>query len=190
MQVLTKTEVDRKKELLLKKLKDGAIFVYPTDTIYSIGCHAQDEKAVKRVREIKQRPEKPFSVIAPSKQWIYDNLDVDDRAESWVSKLPGPYTLILRLRNREAVAPNVHPGNHTLAVRMPDHWIQAFVRALGAPIITPSANISSHEPMTSVDDIDPSIMSKIDFLFDEGEKKGRPSQLVDLSSEEERVIVR
>jgi tRNA threonylcarbamoyl adenosine modification protein (Sua5/YciO/YrdC/YwlC family) len=190
MQVLTKTEVDRKQEVLLKKLRDGAVFVYPTDTIYGIGCHANHDQAVRKVRDIKQRPDKPFSVIAPSKQWIYQNFEIDEKAESWISRLPGPYTLILRPKSKDIVASSVHPDNNTLAVRMPDHWIHGFVRALGEPVITPSANISGQEPMTSVENIDPAIKSKIDFIFDDGEKKGRPSKLVDLTGEEEKVIVR
>lgn len=182
MQVLSKEEVERKKETLLDKIRKGALFIYPTDTIYGIGCSALNEKSVKKVREIKERPDKPFSVIIPSKEWISTNCETTEQVMKWVMKLPGPYTLILKLKNKQAIAKPVNTGIATIGIRIPDHWISDFVKELGVPIITPSANISGKEVMTSEEDMDPAFRAKVDYMFDEGEKKGQPSQIVDLSS--------
>jgi tRNA threonylcarbamoyl adenosine modification protein (Sua5/YciO/YrdC/YwlC family) len=187
MQILSKEEVERKKDILFGKIKDGAVFIYPTDTIYGIGCSALDEKAVQKVRRIKQRPDKPFSIIAPSKNWISDNCDAK-KAGNWLKRLPGPYTLILKLKNKNAVAKSVNQGIGTIGVRIPDHWISSFVQELGVPIITPSANVSGREVMTTVDDLDAQLRAHTDFLFDEGERKGSPSKIIDLTGKKEVVL--
>lgn len=187
MQVFTKIEVDRKKEILQKKIQSGAVFIYPTDTVYGIGCSALDEKAVKRVREIKQRADKPFSVIVPSKEWIRKNCVVDKKAEPWIEKLPGPYTLILK-EKKKVVARSVNKGMKTVGVRIPDHWISDFVKEMGIPIITPSANITGKEVMTSIDNLDPEIKSKTDFMFDEDALKGKPSKIIDLTGKKEVIL--
>jgi L-threonylcarbamoyladenylate synthase len=162
-------------------LKEGKIFVYPTDTIYGIGCDATNDQAVKRVRKIKERPDKPFSVIAPSKEWIKENCHLNGQDEEWLGKIPGPYTLILNLKNKEAISSSVNDGMDTIGVRMPDHWILDVVSAYGKPIITPSANVSGREFMTSKEDMDPQIRSGTNVLLYEGEKKGQPSTIVNLA---------
>ena len=54
-------------------IRKGKIFIYPTDTIYGLGCDALNEKSVEKIKEIKKRDkDKPLSVIAPSKKWIFD----------------------------------------------------------------------------------------------------------------------
>ena len=74
------------------------VFIYPTDTIYGIGCDATNDKLVEKIREIKQRENKPFSIIAPSVQWILDNFNVNVRL---IDKyLPGPYTLLLEKKQK------------------------------------------------------------------------------------------
>ena len=65
MQILNKDEYYLRRSELLNKINGGAIFIYPTDTIYGLGANALDQKAVTRIRDAKERPENPFSVIAP-----------------------------------------------------------------------------------------------------------------------------
>ena len=77
---------------IARQIKSGAIFIYPTDTVYGLGCNAEDIRAVKKLRQIKGT-DHPFSVIAPSKQWIQDRLNV--KFPEFLEKLPGPVTLIM-----------------------------------------------------------------------------------------------
>ena len=98
MPLISKTELDQRKDVFLDEIKSGIVFVYPTDTIYGIGCDATNSSSVLKVRNIKERNDLPFSVVAPSKDWIRDNCEVDAKAEQWLDKLPGPYTLILKLK--------------------------------------------------------------------------------------------
>ena len=73
------------------------IYVYPTDTIYGIGCDATNDKLVLKIRSIKKRDEKPFSIIAPSKDWIKNNFEIIH--PEYLDKLPGPYTLVMKPKN-------------------------------------------------------------------------------------------
>ena len=178
MQTLSKEEINGQ---IKQSIKRGSVFIHPTDTIYGLGCNAILHNSVAKIRDIKDRQDKPFSVIAPSKKWIYENCEIDEEAERWIDKLPGPYTLILKLKNKECIAPNINSGLGTLGVRIPDHWFSRIVEEVGYPVVTTSANIVNQNFMTSIDDLDPKIQGRVDFAIYEGEKKGSPSNLVDLT---------
>lgn len=189
MRVLSKEEFEDEKGAIRESLIENClVFIYPTDTIYGIGCNALNREAVKKIREIKQRKKNPFSVIAPSKEWIDENCIVNENAKDWVKRLPGPYTLILKTK-KQCVAKNVVPGLDTLGVRIPDHWFSNFVHEIGMPIITTSVNKSSEDFMTSLDDLDEEIKSMVDLIVYEGQKKGKPSRIIDLT-DQEKVIER
>lgn len=186
MKILNKEKLDD--ENILRKLKES-VFIYPTDTIYGIGCNALDSKLVQKIREIKKRQSQPFSVIAPNKEWIYKNCEVDDNAENWIKKLPGPYTLILKIKNKKSVAENVSISE-TLGVRMPNHWFLKVVEKLGIPVVTTSVNLTGEAFMTSLENLPEEIKNKVDYIIYEGEKKARPSEIVDLSYKRIKIIKR
>ena len=100
MKIITKDELKHEKLDYAKEIKKGAVFIYPTDTIYGIGCNARLPEAVIRLRAIKKQRDRPLSVIVPSKEWIRDNCDSPNRVEMrrWIKKLPGSYTIILKLK--------------------------------------------------------------------------------------------
>lgn len=181
MRILTKDEVKVEKITLKESILDGSIFIYPTDTIYGIGCNALKPESVIKIRDIKERTQNPFSVIVPSKQWIYDNCIVSEEAMQWVEKLPGPYTLILKVNNN-VVAKEVNPKLNTLGIRIPNHWLSAFVSELDVPIVTTSANKTGNDFMTSLENLDFDIKSRVDFIIYEGEKHGKPSKIIDLTN--------
>ena len=187
MQILSKEELLLKKDEILGKVLKGIVFVHPTDTIYGLGCDARNEKAVGIIRKLKKRKEDPFSVIAPSKKWIEDNCELSKEAKKWLKKLPGPYTFILKLKNKKSIAANVSPKAETLGVRIPKHWVKDIVGRLGFPIITTSANQTGKDFMTSLENLDPEIKKGLDFVVYEGEKKGKPSTIVDLTKKEIKV---
>lgn len=190
MDVLTREEFWLNKRRYLGMVREGALFIYPTDTVYGMGCDATNERAVRALREAKIQHEQPFSVIAPSKAWIAERCELGAGAEGWLARLPGQYTLILTLKDRGAVAPSVNLGKATLGVRIPKHWFSAVVEELGVPVVTTSANVHGQEFMTSLADLSPDIRAKAAFALYEGEKRGRPSTLVDLSSPAEIITER
>lgn len=176
---ITKGEFVNKKRPFMKKLFES-VFVYPTDTIYGIGCNALDSSLIEKIRLIKKRKYMPFSVIAPSKDWIRDFCELTPEAEDWVNKLPGPYTLILKLKNPDLLPANINPGLETIGVRIPDNWFSQVVEELGFPVITTSANLTGGNFMTSIDDLHPSIKKQVDFVIYDGLLEGKPSTLVRL----------
>jgi L-threonylcarbamoyladenylate synthase len=163
-------------------IKSGAVFIYPTDTIYGIGCNAIVEKAAQRIRSIKNRYTRPFSVIAPSVDWIREHCIVDEQIEEWLDQLPGPYTLILNLKTTDLISKQVNPDDDTIGVRIPDHWFSGVVKQIGYPIVTTSANHVGGNFMTSLDDLASDIRQQVDFVVYEGELQGRPSKIVNLTS--------
>jgi tRNA threonylcarbamoyl adenosine modification protein (Sua5/YciO/YrdC/YwlC family) len=190
MQVITRAEVRLRRGEIKEKILKGDVFVHPTDTIYGLGCNALDSKAVKKLREMKERPDSPFSVIAPSRAWIEENCEITKEAKKWLDKLPGPYTFILKTKN-SPVAKEVAPGKDSLGVRMPMHWITPFVEWVGVPIISTSVNVTDEPYMVKIEDLDSDInigiKRKLTFVLYEGEKPGRPSKLVHLESDEVKV---
>ncbi len=186
--IISKEEFNLNDEKTYEILKKG-VFIYPTDTIYGIGCNALDEKLVSKIREIKQRPDTPFSVIAPSKKWIFDNCTIKENAKEWIDKLPGPYTLILKLKKNDAIAANVSK-KESIGVRIPSHWFSKIVEKLGFPIVTTSVNLHGEKFMTSISDLDDKLKSEVDLIVYEGEKKGNPSIIVDLTEDTARIINR
>jgi tRNA threonylcarbamoyl adenosine modification protein (Sua5/YciO/YrdC/YwlC family) len=175
-------EYNLNRKAILKDLP-RTTFIYPTDTIYGIGCSALDEAQINKVRKLK-KSDQPFSVIVPSKEWIYENCVVTEEAEEWIRKLPGPYTLLLKLKNKKAVAKNVHNydmnGEVVLGIRMPNHWFLAVSYTLKLPIVTTSANVTGQNFMTSLEDLDRTLRNSVDYIFYDGPKKGTPSTLVNL----------
>ena len=182
MEILTKSELQLRFNEFINKIKEGAIFIHPTDTIYGIGCNALNEKAVKKVREIKSRPDMPLSIWVPSKEWIKKNCTLNN--SKWINQLPGPFTLILKLKDKKVVAKSVAPGKDTIGVRYPDHWFTKVVEKLDIPLITTSANKAGEKFMTSLENLDSEIKKEIDFMIYEGEKEARPSKIVNIEKEE------
>jgi L-threonylcarbamoyladenylate synthase len=185
MEIYNQDEFKLYKDQILDKIKNGAVFIHPTDTIYGLGCNAQDSEAVNKIRKIKQRYKQPFSVIAPSKDWIFNVCKCPNKAEcdKWLMRLPGPYTLIISLNDKSVVAKETNNGLDTLGVRIPNHWFSAAAKESGVPIVTTSANITGDSFMTSIENLDDDIKNQIDFVIYEGEKKGEPSKIVDLTKE-------
>ena len=180
MRILNFEEFKLEKELIIESIIRGAVFIHPTDTIYGIGCNAQDSSAVKKVRQLKQTSSNPFSVIAPSPEWIHENCIAAKDGEDWLVKLPGPYTLIFKLKNN-CVAKEVNPNLKTLGIRIPNHWVRGIAADAEIPIVTTSVNRSKEDYMTSLEDLDPSIKGRIDFALYEGKKESKPSRIIDLT---------
>ncbi len=175
--IISKSEFLSNKNLYLEKIREGEIFIYPTDTIYGIGCLAENKKSVEKIREIKNRDARPFSVIAPSKKWIEKNCIIDAEAKSELQKLPGAFTFILKLKNK-SLSPNENLD--TIGVRIPKHWFSNIVEELQEPIITTSVNLSGESPMTSLENLSPEIKQKVDFIIYDGPLENPPSTVINL----------
>jgi len=172
-----------------QKILQNKIFIIPTDTVYGISCDATSTRLVKKVRKIKHCKQ-PFSVIAPTKKWIRDNCIVNSKVEKWLKKLPGPFTLVLKLKNKNVISKEVYNReNNTLGVRIPDHWITDVVKKINIPLITTTANVHGKNYMTYIDNLDPEIRNKVDLIISVGIKRGHPSTIIHID-DEEKIIKR
>ncbi len=168
-----------------KAIENGCILIYPTDTIYGIGCDATNASAVRKIRTLK-RSKKPFSVIA-SKEWIKKNCEIPKRFMRYLKLLPGPYTLILKLKNKSAVSKEVNQGSGTIGVRIPAHPFTKEILKGKRPFITTSVNETGERFITSTGEI-PERFKKAAIIIDAGKLKGKPSKIYDLTSAHARRI--
>jgi len=176
-----------KEKDLLKSIQDGKVIIYPTDTIYGIGCDARNGSAVQKIREIKNRTDKPFSIIAPSKQWIYENFEVNNK--NYVERLPGPYTFLLKTKKPGVVSHHTSNGE-IMGIRIPDHKVTALIQKGRAPFITTGINSSGDEPINDIKKIPKKVLSHVDLVIDDGILNNQASVLIDLTGEIPRIIKR
>lgn len=183
MKSITKKDILQNKSFYLNEIKIGKIFIYPTDTIYGIGCDATNKKSVSRIREIKSRDARPFSVIAPSKNWIKKNCKISKEQEQFLKKLPGKYTLIFELKNKSSIAKKQVIGNlKSIGVRIPNNWFSRFLSKIGAVFISTSANISGSPVIKSINELENSMKNQIDYIIDNGILDNFPSTIIDLTN--------
>jgi L-threonylcarbamoyladenylate synthase len=162
-------------------LREGGIVVYPTDTLYALGCDALNPTAVERVFSAKHRPrEKPLPIAVSDLEMMKRYAVLDSRAEAVALRfLPGPLTLVLP---RIDLPPVLTGPSSSVAIRIPDHSVAlGLVRGLGRPITTTSANLSGRPPPVSVGEAREQIEG-VDLYLDAGPLPHRvPSTLLDLT---------
>ncbi len=170
-----------KRKNLWKELYNK-IVIYPTDTVYGIGCNAYKEDLVEKIYEIKRRDKnKPVSVILPDFSWIEKYFEINSHIEKELKeKLPGPYTFVLKKKNKEFLP---HVSDEYLGVRIIDHPIQHVIEELNIPFVTTSANISGEGARKKVEEIEEEIKNKADLIIDGGELRGIPSTIIDYRGE-------
>ncbi|MGD1864321.1 MAG: L-threonylcarbamoyladenylate synthase [Phormidesmis sp.] len=136
-----KTPQPRQIEAVRDALRQGAIMLYPTDTVYAIGCDLNAKQALKRVRQLKQLSnDKPLTFLCASLSNIADYAHVSDPAFRLMKHLvPGPYTFLLPAT--KAVPKLVmNPKRKTSGIRVPDNTLcLSLIEALGNPVISTSA---------------------------------------------------
>lgn len=159
---------------LIKEIKKGKIFIYPTDTIYGLGCDATNKDSVEKIKKIKKRDKnKPLSIIAPSIDWIKENLIIDVRLNDY---LPGPYTIILKKKIKDFL---LHVSDtDSLGIRIPDNKTTKKIQKSNLPFITTSVNLSGEKNITKISEISNEILNQVDYVIDFGELSGSPSTLI------------
>ncbi|MBS3107524.1 threonylcarbamoyl-AMP synthase [Candidatus Woesearchaeota archaeon] len=177
-----------KEKDIVKSILRGDIIIFPTDTIYGIGCNALIDSSVKKIREIKEREEKPFSIIAPSKRWITYNFIIKNR--NYIKKLPGPYTFILEAKHKNLVSKYVNPSSNSLGIRIPDHKIAKAVAKSKVPFVATSVNLSGKPHITEIPQIPKKIALNTDLILDQGPLKNKPSIILDLRNKIAKIIKR
>lgn len=146
-------------------LKQGKIILYPTDTVWGIGCDATDEKAVKRIFEIKKRTATKSMII------LVDSLEM---LQTIVKNIPVEVLDVFKTDNKPAsiiyenpigLAKNVIASDNTVAIRIvQNEFCQQLIHEFGKPIVSTSANISGATTPKSFSDIKPNILKNVDYI--------------------------
>ena len=185
------------KEILaaLEVLRAGGLILYPTDTVWGIGCDATNAEAVEKIYALKQSQNKTSMIV------LCRDADMIVR---YVNKAPGiafevmemsekPLTLILE--GAVGVAANLIPEEGTLGVRVPNHdFCQQLLRKFGKPIVSTSANISGEPtPLKGLKDVAKEIIDGVDFVVNprfQGKPTGQPSAIIAFGERGEVNIIR
>jgi len=173
-------------------LRSGGIVIYPTDTVYGIGCSIEDRDAIERVYLIKRiRPNKPFSFVCSDLTHISEYAHVSNQAFRIMKRLvPGPYTFILPAARMKQLPRILISKRKTVGIRVPDHRItQAIVSGLGHPILSTSAT----HPATGALMNDPSVIlgelgSQVDLVIDGGILMSEQSTVIDLTGDAPSIL--
>lgn len=173
---------ERKILHVVSALRDGAVVIYPTDTIYGMGCDIHNARAVERVARIKGiKPQKnDFSFICYDLSHIADYARVDNVAFKLMKRLlPGPYTFVLEANNH--VPKLLNTNKKTVGIRVPNHEIpRRLVQELGNPIITTSIKDDDEivEYPTDPEIIFERFQHLVDIVIDGGYGGNVPSTII------------
>jgi L-threonylcarbamoyladenylate synthase len=150
-----------------KVVQEGGIILYPTDTIWGIGCDAANTEAVKKIYRLKQRDEAKSMIIL---------LDTDNKLASYVQEVPelayslieyaeNPLTLIIPgARN---ISPALIAGDGSIGIRVTSHpFCQQLIQRLRRPLVSTSANISGKPSPQYFSQIDQEVIDGVDYVVD------------------------
>ncbi|MGB5685905.1 MAG: L-threonylcarbamoyladenylate synthase [Candidatus Electrothrix sp.] len=175
---------------VLDTLRKGGVICYPTDTMYGIGCDIFNQKAVKRIHQVKNRPKyKPFSFMCSSLKDISEYAHVGNAAYRLMRKhLPGPYTLVLP--GSKLVPKIMLTKQKTVGIRVPESPIcLAVIEAFGNPLLNTSAIRNDHaEPVIDAFDVEKLFGYDVDLIIDGGEVYPNPSTVISLISEQPEIL--
>ncbi len=180
-------------EEIREALRSGAVMLYPTDTVYAIGCDLNAKSAVERVRRIKQLSnDKPLTFLCSSLSSISQYAYVTDSAYRVIKRLiPGPFTFLLpatKLVPRLVMAPK----RKTTGIRVPDNTICiALMEALGNPIISTSATttFTPGDTRASQADLFDQFDHLVDLMIDDDQPVGHEySTIIDMTTDSPTIV--
>ncbi|MFC1855063.1 L-threonylcarbamoyladenylate synthase [Thermodesulfobacteriota bacterium] len=180
---------DRFIKLAAKVLNEDGVIVYPTDTVYGLGCSIFSKKGIEEIERIKGREKKkPMSFICQSLSDASKYTRLTNFAYKIMKHaLPGPYTFILEAS--KTVPKILQSKRKTVGIRIPDSTIcMAILREFGSPIISTSANLSSQPELSDIYDIERAFNTQVKLYIDAGNLVSDPSTIVSLINDKIEVI--
>ena len=149
----------------IKVLREGGTILYPTDTIWGIGCDATNEVAVAKVYTLKKRNEEKSMIALVANEWMLEQYvqEVPKAAFDFIENMEKPLTIIYP--NAINLAKNLVSDDGTVGIRIiKDTFCAQLIRQFKYPIVSTSANISGHTAPNSFNDIDEEIVSGVDYV--------------------------
>lgn len=179
-------------ERIVHILNEGGLIIYPTDTMYAIGCHALKERAVEKICKIKAIDPKKnnLSIICYDLSTISDYAKVSNGVFKLMKRnFPGPFTFIL---NGTTKLPKIFRNRKEVGIRMPDHSIiREIARLLNAPIMTSTLPHAVHEDLEYLTDpelIDEKFGELVSLVIDGGIGGITPSTIVSCLNDEIEIV--
>lgn len=173
-------------------LNDGELIIYPTDTLYAIGCHGLKERSIESICRLKGiDPRKQhLSVICYDLSTISEYVKLDNRIFKLMKRnLPGPFTFVLNANSR---LPKIFRNRKEVGIRMPDNpIIREIVRMLGAPLLTASLPVEDDEDKeytTNPELMDEKFGKIVNMVIDGGIGGTEPSTIVDCTQGEPEIV--
>jgi L-threonylcarbamoyladenylate synthase len=187
MQVLKATE--KNIAVTSEIVRNGGLVVYPTDTVYGLGCDPLNIQAVKRVLQVKGERKKPLPILASSIEKIEKVAYLSENAKRVAARFwPGPLTIVLR---RKPSLPDIVTGNQdSVGVRIPKHDVAIrLIKSSNGLLVGTSANKTGKKPSQTAEEATEQIGEEVDIILDGGPASfGISSTVVDFTSAELRVL--
>ena len=172
-----------------KIVKRGGLVVYPTETVYGLGCNPLDAQAVKRVLDVKGDRNKPLPVLAASMEAGERVAFISQNGKKLAAKFwPGPLTMVFP---KKSSLPDIVTFNHdSVGLRIPDNDVALQLISLcGGLLIGSSANITGEKPPRNVQEISENLKGIVDLVLDGGSAvQGMPSTVVDLTLDKLSIL--
>lgn len=152
-------------EKCLNTLATGGTLIYPTDTIWGIGCDSTLESAVEKIYQIKKRnPARCMLILATDIQMVLNYVSqIPDEAVNLMTKSTGPVTLIYQ--KAKNLAGNLVAKDDSIGIRIPaDDFCLELIRQFGKPIVSTSANYSGHDYPSNFSEINPKLLESVDYI--------------------------
>lgn len=173
-------------------LNEGGIIIYPTDTMYAIGCHALKERPIERICKLKNiDPRKHnLSIICYDLSNISEYARVDNTTFKLMKRnLPGPFTFIL---NADSRLPKIFRNRKEVGIRVPDNnIIREICKALDAPILTTTLPLRPGEDIEYITDpelIDEKFGEEVDLVIDGGPGGIEPSTVINCCEGDPEIV--
>ena len=181
---------------IVAALQKGAVMLYPTDTVYAIGCDLNVKSGVEKVRRIKQMSnDKPLTFLCSSLSNIAEYATVSDRAYRIMKHLiPGPYTFLLPA-TKQVPKLVMSPKRKTTGIRVPEHILcQELLKTLGNPIVSTSAHIPDEDGEYPTMNLEKAYLfdaleNQVDIIIDNQVDPGsNVSTILDFTTDEPEVV--
>lgn len=178
-------------ERIVDIINEGGIIIYPTDTMYAMGCHGLKERSIERICKLKNiNPKKNnLSIICYDLSTISEYAKVDNATFKLMRRnIPGPFTFILNTCNS---LPKIFRNRKEVGIRLPDNnIIREIAKALDAPIMTTTLPIDENEIEynTNPELIEEKFGSEVDLIIDGGIGGIEPSTIVDCTNGEFEIV--
>ncbi len=182
-------DIDKAVEVLRK----GGVILYPTDTIWGLGCDATNPQAVEKIYKIKQRSNsKSMLILLDSMNKLMDYAYVPSMAWELIKVSNHPLTIIYP--EAKNLASNLIAEDGTIGIRIVrDDFCRDLIRAFGKPIVSTSANISGKPAPANFKEISPEIKKQVDYIVNwrqNDTRRARPSSIIKLEKNNEVIIIR